>query len=99
MSKKQQFEWELEGKRYGGLIEGWVRNPILNNEKVMGILTKDPQGRFDENNIITTSKVVKIHNTDDGKILETQHSYYRLGRQGTKEDLYEYYKRYYGGAE
>ena len=95
-TSKDEFLFGLKGKKYGGRIEGWVENPILQNEKVMGIVYDSPADKFEEGDVITTSRVKKIHEKDDKPyIVETHYSYYYLGDRGNEGDLDMYYQRFY----
>ena len=96
MSKKDEFKLKLKGKKYGGRLERWVENPILANEKVMGVVFHSPSEKFADGDVITTSRVKAIHKKDDKPyIVETHYSYYYLGKQGTEEDLEDHYQHFY----
>lgn len=89
-SEKTEFLRKLRiGKTRGGHLELWGLHYFY-TDRYSGILTKDPSGRFDDGDVITTSRCVKMHNIDNVKILETEQSYYTLGCEGTYDDREHY---------
>lgn len=91
-SEKTEFLRKLRiGKTRGGHLESWGTHYFFNGS-YCGIITDDPNGRFKDGDIVTTSPCVKIHNIDNVKILETEQSYYTLGVEGTYDDR-EHYKK------
>ena len=93
---KDEFVFNLKGKRKGGRLEGWRPDDIVNNEYVMGKVHNSPQEKFEDGDIVKCSRTIKIHEKDGTPyILETKHSYYYLGMKGGKEALNEYYQSIY----
>jgi len=85
-AEKAKFLRKLRiGKPKGGHLELWGSH-YFHNGRYSGIITDDPSGRFEDGDIITTSRCVKMHNIDNEKILETEQSYYTLGCEGTYAD-------------
>jgi hypothetical protein len=90
-SEKAEFLRKLRiGKPKGGHLEMWGKHYYKSNS-YSGIVTGDPNGRFDDGDVITTSPCIKMHNIDNVKILETHQSHYTLGEEGTYDDR-EHYK-------
>lgn len=89
-SEKTEFLRKLRiGKPLGGHLELWGSH-YFQKDRYSGIVTNDPSGRFDDGELITTSPCIKMHNINNIKILETRHSYYTLGEEGTYDDREEH---------
>jgi hypothetical protein len=89
-NEKVEFLRKLRiGKPHGGHLELWGSH-YFQKGRYSGIITDDPNDRFDDGEVITTSPCIKMHNIDNIKILETHTSYYTLGVEGTYDDREHY---------
>jgi len=85
-NEKAEFIRKLRiGKNKGGHLEMWGKH-YLHQTRYSGIVTNDPNDRFEDGECITTSPCIKMHDINGVKILETEQSYYTLGDTGTYED-------------
>lgn len=89
-AEKTEFLRKLYiGKTKGGHLELWGSH-YFQQDRYSGIITNDPADRFADGEVVTTSRCVKMHNINNIKILETEHSYYTLGEKGTYDDRENY---------
>jgi hypothetical protein len=88
--EKTEFLRKLRiGKPFGGHLEMWGPH-YYKKDQYSGIVTNDPNDRFEDGEVITTSPCIKMHDIDGVKILETHQSHYTLGETGTYEDRERY---------